>query len=250
MKEGKRKMAFMGRGDSPSIEREDNDTDREHGNWFRNYRYYGRFYQYIPLDNTYVIMQMIATFIILIVGGLTFLITYKSTIIDPIESTKNLFINAHLITIGVLLGLMLAVNFVSKNASTIVKRIVIVCLVSILSLVVFFGIKINLDTTYTRNRFEQFYIETNGNETSEKKTKVDIGLTGVSLKTEKEYYVDECMKLYSIFQTKTYGMFAIHLLLSILLIYQAIKVSKIENKKNKLSKDDLILYDEEENVKI
>jgi hypothetical protein len=48
------------------------------------YWYYRRFFYYIPLDNTYVIMQMIVTFIILIVGIITFVVTYESTIIDPI----------------------------------------------------------------------------------------------------------------------------------------------------------------------
>ena len=44
-------MAFMGRGDRPSIG--DNDTSNyQHGGPFL----YNRFYYYIPLDNTYVIM--------------------------------------------------------------------------------------------------------------------------------------------------------------------------------------------------
>jgi hypothetical protein len=42
----------------------------------------------------------------------------------------------------------------------------------------------------------------------------------------------------------------LHLLFNILLIYQISRISKIQKSKDKLSKDDLILFDEEQNVKI
>ena len=51
-------MAFMGRGDRPSIG-DNNTSNCQHGAPFL----YSRFYYYIPLDNTYVIMELIATFI-------------------------------------------------------------------------------------------------------------------------------------------------------------------------------------------
>lgn len=203
-------MAFMGRGDFPSMG--NNDTgDFQDNDMARNdsYRYYyGRFYYYVPLDNTYVIMQMIVTFIILIVGAITFIATYKSTIIDPIESTKKLFINSYLIIIGILLATTLAINFLSKSEGALIKRLAIILAISVLIMLGFFGIKINLDTTYNKEKFEQFYIEQNTNESSNDatKSKIDIGFTGISMKTEKEYYIDECSKIYSIFSTKVYGV--------------------------------------------
>lgn len=45
-------------------------------------------------------------------------------------------------------------------------------------------------------------------------------------------------------------LFGLHLLLNILLIYQITRISKIKGKKDKLNKDDLILFDEEQNIKI
>lgn len=84
-------MAFMGRGDITSVDNsnmedmQDNNTNESGRNtYYRTPWFYRRFYYYIPLDNTYVIIQMIVTFIILIVGGITFLVTYKSRIADPI----------------------------------------------------------------------------------------------------------------------------------------------------------------------
>ena len=74
-------MAFMGRGNMPSIN--NNSDGDENDNFDSRYRnHYGLYYRrryYIPLDNTYVIMQMIITFIILIVGVIAYLYAYKSS---------------------------------------------------------------------------------------------------------------------------------------------------------------------------
>ena len=62
-------MAFMGRGSMPSLGSNniggDNNNLSGHGYHGTPY-FFRRFCYYIPLDNTYVIMQMIVTFIILI----------------------------------------------------------------------------------------------------------------------------------------------------------------------------------------
>lgn len=204
-------MAFMGRGDFPSMENLEgighNDVGKD--NHYRHFFHYRLFHYYVPLDNTYVIMQMIVTFIILIVGVITLFITYKTTIIDPIESTKKLFVNIYLIIIGILLALTLVTNFFSKSETSLVKRLVIISTVSILVMLVFFVVKLNLDKTYTRDKFEQFYIEQNIVEPSSDsiKSKINISITGISIETEKEHYINECLKLYDIFSTKVYGTF-------------------------------------------
>ena len=245
-------MAFLGRGNFPSMGNS-NDGNKNEQSYYRRPYFYRRFYYYIPLDNTYVIMQMIVTFIILIVGVIAFITTYKSTITDPIENIKKLFINVHLIIIAILLGLTFIINYSSKNKSTLLKRLFIFSIISIITMIIFFGIKLNFDATYTREKFEMFYSEQNIEDESSKndisKKKIDIGITGLSIKTEKEYYVNECLKLYGIFKTKTYGILALHLLLNILLIYQVLKVSKLQGKKEKIERDDAVLFDEEQNIK-
>lgn len=57
------------------------------------------------------------------------------------------------------------------------------------------------------------------------------------------------MEMYNIFKIKSYAMIILHLLLNILLIYQIFKVINIQEKKDRLNKDDLILFDEEQNVR-
>ena len=126
----------------------------------------------------------------------------------------------------------------------------LLALISISTMILFWDVKLDLDLTYTKAKFEEIYTEANTTETTDERSKIDIGLAGVSIKTEQEYYIDECMKLYNIFKVKSYGTLGIHLLLNILLVYQILKIKKIQNKKKRLNKDDLILYDEEQNIKI
>ena len=79
---------------------------------------------------------------------------------------------------------------------------------------------------------------------------MDISITNIQLKTEREYFVDECVKLYNIFNIKTYGIIILNVLLVALLIYQVLKISGMQDKKDRLEKDDAVLFDEEEDVKI
>lgn len=81
------------------------------------------------------------------------------------------------------------------------------------------------------------------------KSKFNVGLTGVQMKTEKEYYTDECIKAYNIFTIRLYVIVGVNILIIILLIYQISKVSQIQEKQNRLNRDDAILFDKEENVK-
>ena len=240
-------MAFMGRGNGPSLDQGNIGGSRR--SWLGYYRLRRRFRYYIPLDNTYVLMQMVVTFIILIVGAITFLTTYKSTIADPIENIKKIFINAHLIITIIFLAIIFIINLFSKKEVDLIKRLILMATISIITMLAFAGIKMYLDTTYTENIFEKFYTEQNSNQKNSEKSKIDIGFAGVSIKSEKEYYIDECIKLYNIFKIKSYGILGLHLLINILLIYQILKVTKIQNKKEKLNKDDIILFDEEQNVK-
>ena len=240
-------MAYMGRGGFSS-----SFGANVGSNNGRSYYRGGliRLHYYIPLDNTYVIFQMIVTFIIIIVAGIVFLTTYKSSINDPIEDIKNIIVNLHM---GIMLGLIIITflaSYFSKNKKSLVQRLFVILLITIISLITFFGTKIVLNSTYNKSKFEQIYEEQYVTENSDNNKKVDISFTYVKIKTEKEYFVDECMKMYNIFNIKTYGIIGLNILLMILLLYQVAKVSNIQYKEEQLLKDDEVLFDEEENVKI
>lgn len=251
-------MAYMGRGGFSSFRDSNIDDDIEqndNNSSERNERMYYRggvfrMHYYIPLDNTYVIFQMIATIIIFTIAGITFLITYKPSVIDPIESTKRLIINAHIIVILSLLIITLLANYFSKDKSALIKRIFVILLLSVITILVFVGIKVNLDSVYTKDKFNQIYEQEYSEQNSKAKSIIDIGLNGTNIKSEKEYYIDECLKAYNIFTIRMYGVIILNVLLIALLIYQLLKISKIQDNKDRLSKDDIILFDEEENVKM
>lgn len=244
-------MAYMGRGGFSSFGGGGlggglgpNDNDNNNDN-----RHNGRIYYYIPLDNTYVIFQMIAAIIIFTIAGITFIATYKPSVVDPLENSKRIILNTYIIVTLSLVVITFLANYFSKDKNALIKRLIAILVISIITILVFLGIKANLDSIYTKNKFEQIYIQENGEQTSDSKSKFDIGLTGMQMKTEKEYYVDECVKAYNIFSIKMYGIVAMNVFEIILLFYQISKVSQIQEKRDRLSKDDAILFDEEENVK-
>ena len=104
-------MAYMGRGDFSSfggglggdMGTPDNNNDRHHNGRMYYRGGFFRMYYNIPLDNTYVIFQMIASIIIFAIAGVAFLTTYKSPVIDTIADTKKIVMNSHIIVTLVLL---------------------------------------------------------------------------------------------------------------------------------------------------
>ena len=247
---GEKTMAFMGRGEVPSINFGNNSNDnntnqnnkeREEEKLFALGRLYGRrYYIYLKEDSTYVAISVTLTLIMLITAAVAYLATYKSTIIDPIEGVKKLFLNSQLIITILLLVATVIAKIYSKSEESLIKRLMIVFGISMLTMLIFYGIKIGLDTTYTKEKFEQIY-----NEQTETKSQINVGINGLSIKSEKEYYIDECMELYKIFKIKTYGTLGLNLLLNILLVFQMLRIIEISNKKVRLSKDDAIFFDED-----
>ncbi len=233
-------MAFRNRGETPNF--------KNNGTYY--YRGLGSYYHtYIPLDNTYIAMLIITSLVIITIGIIAYFITYQTPITDPIEDLKNTFINVEGIVIFLLLVLTLIINSVSKSKEILRKRLLIIFFISIITMLVFLGIKLNLDGTYTEERFEEIYTELGLEESSNQKPTIDIGLGGVALKTQKQFYIDECVEAYFVFKVRTYALLGLHLLLSFLLLYQIGKVKKIQENREKLNKDDIILFDEEQNVR-
>lgn len=254
-------MAYMGRGGFSSfggslgggLRPDGNDNNRADNRHNGRMYYRGglfRMYYYLPLDNIYVILEMIAAIIIFTIVGITFLATYKPSVVDPLENTKKIIINLYIIIALFLIVITILANYFSKDKNALLKRLFVILAISIMTIFAFLGVKLNLDSTYTKDKFEQIYVQENGNErNSDAKTKFGIGLSGIQIKTDKEYYIDECVKAYNIFAIRMYVIVALNVLIIVLLIYQVSKVSKIQDKRNQLNKDDVILFDEEENIK-
>lgn len=213
-----------------------------YGYWGRRHRNY--FKDYVD----FVVMDTIATYIIIIVGFIVYLVTYKSKVIDPIANIKREYIIISSITILMLMIITSLITIFSKNKKSLLKRLLIIFLVSIIFTMIFIGIRINMDNKYSKAKFEQIYDEQNIDDSGEK-TRIKISITEIGFISERDYFIEECVKIYKMFQTKTYGIFALYLLLDIILFYQIIKVFKIQEQRDRVAKDDIVLFDEEENIK-
>ena len=257
-------MAFMARGGSPSFNfggggigpnfRRDDDNNidiNDNDNEYR--RIYGNnflhVYYYVPLDNTYVAMQIFATIIIVIVMVVAFLTTFKITIEDPIEQTKKWFLYLYSIAAGVLLLMSILASYFSKNKKMLINRLLIIITITLATILLFGLNKMYLDSNYTRDKFEKIYIQKYGDNNSKKNERIDMSISGFGVKTEKEYYIDQWIKSYNVFTFRAYTILLIDIVLVLLLIFQIYKVAKIQEGLNKLEKDDVVVYDEEENVK-
>ena len=254
-------MPYMGRGGFSSFGSEslgrklneqgkiiDSNDDTER----RQYRGGIGINYYVPLNNSFFVYQLILIIIAIIVATITYVVVYKSTIIDPIEDLKSTIIKTYFGTCLLLLIESIIINIFSKDKRTLIRRLFIILAISLMTLIVFLGIKISMNSIYTSSKFEQIYEEEHFGENllQSKKRVAGIDITGAYLKTEKEYYVDECTKLYNNFSIETYWIMGFNILLLFLILFQILRSSYVQEKKDRVSRDDIVLFDEEENIKI
>lgn len=239
-------MAFMGRGGFPSIKNIVNTKMDGFGGFHRGF--HDRIHHYMPMSPTYRAIRIVIALIIVIAMAITIIGPHKPTIVDPIESTKTLFINSYLVTLGVLLCIVFLSNSLAKNEKVLIKLFVVILLISITIMSLFFVKKINYDNTYTSIRFGQIYLQ----QKNEKRANVEtnLSLNGKRNIMSSDYYISECMELYKIFSIKVYSIIVIHVFINLLLIYKLINLFKLKKQRDKMNKDDLILFDEEQNIKI
>ena len=246
-------MAFMGRGGASfgGAGGGINTTSNVGGRPTRAYRRgsFIRLYYFIPLDNTYVIFQMIATFLILIVGLVTILATYKSPVTDPIAQFKKTMLYSYIIINIFLMFLIGLANYYSKDKTSLIRKLIAILFISLFTFVAFLCVKLNANSIYNKSKYEQIYMEQNSEDTTDSRTKFALSLEGMKMETKKEYFVDECLKAYKVFSFRMYTTFAINILIVVLLFYQIIKVSQIQEKREQLDKNDAILFDEEQNCR-
>lgn len=109
------------------------------------------------------------------------------------------------------------------------------------------GIKIFLDTKYNEKEFANMYEQYEENSEAENKKVIGV-FTGI--KTVKEAYIQENVNAYLNFRVKTVTYIVIYILEILIMCYLIYRLKRHDYKRDKLEKDDEILYDEEENVKL
>lgn len=237
-------MAFMGRGSSP-IPRSSSSNGFGYRRFIRRTPYI-RYYYY---DSKLIILSFLASIFVLLIVALSYIFIYKPSFLDPIESLKNSYIKWHLFSIlfsSFLLGLSI---LFSKSKETLIKTLKLTLSLSIIILFILIGIKLNYNKTYDEEKFSQFYESENLAEPSIVNQKFKVNLSGIKLLGEREIYIDESVNAYNCFTVKTILCNTLYLAIILFTIYLLTKVTKSKEKSDHISKDDKILFDEEQNVK-
>ena len=246
---------FRNRGEIPEINfnenNDNNDNNENNGYNVPHYTHYPRRnFFIICYDWHFFAIEVVTTLVAIVIAFGIYLFAYKVDFNDPLENVKNGFLVSQLLAIlvaGIVAGIA---TFISKSQKALIKSLKIILLVSIIAILTFLGVKIYMDNKYDEEIFLQFYetIETPNKDANSKK--VVTGLNGIKLLNEKDAYIEKCVEAYTHFKIKTIVYMILHTIEIIVLIYLIYGISKKENKKEKLYKDDIVIFDEEENVKM
>lgn len=238
---------FRNRGELPNINVGNNNSN----NGYSVPHYWNGRFVVIQYDKTFVAIELISTLIILLIVFAVYLFAYQISFEDPIAKMKRTFLTAQLISIGISLVATMLVTFLTKSSKEkLIKNLRVVAITSILMIIVFLGIKLYVDNKYNEDTFGEFYEQyEQPNDSSKDSNKISLSLSGIKLSSLKEAYIEESVNAYTNFSVKAMLYMIIHILVVIVIFYLSYRLSAIERKKERLAKDDAILYDDEENIK-
>lgn len=247
---------FRNRGSLPNIhmgnvESSNSEINGKEGYHVPDYRYYwNRNYIIVTYDKGFFILQVIAIIIFLILAFGVYLFAYKVSFNDPIAETKKEFLTIQLVSSITTIGIAGIILFFSKNKEALIKRLIVLAILIFSIICINIGIKNDLDKTYTYEKFEEFYNQYEPQKEVSKNTKkVNVGLSGIKIVSEKESYIEQSIAAYKNFKLKTTLYIVIQILIFIMTIFLITKIIVSENKKAELYKDDKVIFDEEQNIK-
>lgn len=245
---------FRNRGELPNINT-NTDSDNKSGGYSAPHysHYWNGNFVVIQYDKNFVAIELISALIVLLTILAVYLFAYKVSFEDPIATMKSNLLTAQLISIGISLVATGLITFFTKSSKEkLIRNLRIVAIVSMAIIAVFLVIKLNLDSKYNETIFGEFYEQyeqSNDKDKNSNKISFGLSLSGIKISSLKEAYIDESVNAYTNFSVKTMLFMVIHILVVIILFYLSYRLSAIERKKERLAKDDEILYDEEENIK-
>ncbi len=246
---------YRGRGSAPSIDRgaggkDNNSTISHHHPYIHYWSHYP--YYIIHYDRKFMAMEIIIAALAFLFILATFVLIYKLPFVDPIEKVKRTYINSKLVSLIITIVLIGIACYTSKSKETLIKNLEIILLLSIIAIMVFMGIKINFDTIYNENKFAEFYetSEIKQDEKANKRQNISISKDGMSITDSKQTYINESMTAYKFFGYKSMAITVLYVFVIIFNMAMIVRLLKMKEKNDRLSKDDSILFDEEKNVKI
>lgn len=245
---------FRNRGNLPNIETKSNNGNSGNGGYDApHYSYYrNRPFYVVQYDKNFVAIEVVATLIILLIVFAAYLFTYQVSFQDPIAKIKGDFLTAQLISIGISIVATGIITFFTKSSKeNLIRNLRIIALVSAVIIVILFGVKLSIDNKYnSEDVFSEFYEKyEQPNEETEKPSKIKVSPSELKILSLKESYIKDSVSAYTNFSVKAMMYMGIHMAIIVIIFYLSCRLATIEEKKERLAKDDEILYDEEENIK-
>ena len=212
--------------------------------------YWPRRFIIIRYDRKFLTIELIAVFIVLAIMFTAYLFGYSMGYYDPIESVKSNYLPAQMVLIGLtILATVLVTIFTKSSKDNLILILRLIAIASVLIIVVLFGVKIYIDGQYKNESiFAEFYQQYEKENDSGNK-KLTVGLSGMKLQTEQQAYIESSMNSYNIFSIKSVIYMVLYIFLAMLIFYLAHRLAVIEDKKDEVTKNDDVLFDDEENVK-
>ena len=170
---------------------------------------------------------------------------YKPKYIDFLEDIKNTFTIGMIIILGIIIiSIILAVIFI-KGKRTLNNLLKILLFSNIILLVVFFYTSYVLDKTYNNEEvFGEFYDTKLQEKTDEEY--VDVLQTllkqEIHMKTAREVFINENMTQFTYFKIRVYLIFILYVITIISNSYLILKLEREINIREKLDKDDKIIF--------
>lgn len=247
---------FRNRGSLPHIEfnqgRNNDKDDNSQGFHVPHYsNYWNGYYYVVHYDAKLVIIQVAVYAIFLLIAIIVYLYKYNGLPDDPLMQVKNAILGMQLIQICVTIGVAALAMFLSKNKEKLIRTLKALAIISIFLSITITGIKLYMDTQYNDEKFAQFYEQyerSKGNYTETARAIFNKAWT-LELIDSKEAYIRDSKSAYLQFTVKQVLYIIINILIAIGILILSDKISKIEENKERLAKDDIVLNDEEENVK-
>lgn len=237
---------FRNRGEVPNI-----DIGKDNGNGGYGVPHYSHYWRHryiiIHYDKTFIAMQLIMILIIILTAVAVYLYAYQISFYDPIAETKEIFLTFQLVSIIATVILAGLIIFLSKKKESIIKGLKLIGILSLLIIFIHLGLKIYLDSQYTEETFGEFYDTYEQGDTNSKR--VTIGMSGIKYLDDKQAYIEDSVNAYTNFKIKTILYMVIYFITICIIFYLVYRLSNMEEKKEKVYKDDAVLFDEEENIK-
>ena len=242
---------FRNRGETPNINIGQGNNGHAGYSAPHYSRYWNGRYFIINYDKSFVAISLIMTFIILITGFCTYLFAYKLPFEDPIAGVKSNFLTSQLILLATPIILtVLAVFLTKSNKQNFIKYLRIISVLSLISILILLGVKFNLDNKYnSEDVFASYYNEYEAENNDEDSKKISIGLSGINISSPKQAYITKSKDAYTNFTIKTMIYIFLQFLTVIFILYFSFRIEHIEERKDKLKKEDEVLFDTEQNVK-